>query len=766
MEEDDQPQPDDGPEPPQGSSDPPEGKKPRARILRSSPRPFTNDVASNVPDSPPDQQAPSGRDGDSDGAATDASSPEPPAPPSFLVPRTRRAAPRVEASEIVHGHKPGDRFARLTRQRELRFERGAGEGTLRATRIAEAPRTFSGHVWRGIKRVVIGAPLASSRLAEEKLSKVKALPIFASDALSSTAYATEEILIVLVLAGSGALGYSIPISIAIAALLIIVATSYRQTIRAYPQGCGAYKVALDNLGVAPGLVAGASLVVDYTLTVAVSTAAGVAAITSAVPELHDERVILAVVFVALLTVGNLRGVRESGTMFAIPTYFFLVTFGIMIVTGLVRLAIGDIDHVPHEESLPFGNESLAGAAGLFLLFRAFSSGATALTGIEAISNGVPAFKEPSPRNAATTLTWMAVILTALFVSLTVLAHQIEVYPSETKTVVAQIGDAVFGGGPLFYTVQVATALILVLAANTSFAGLPALGSVMAKDAYIPKLFADRGDRLGYSNGILLLAVASAGLLVLFGADTHRLIPLYALGVFVGFTLSQAGMVMYWRKHPDRGAQRATAINAVGAVATGIVSVIIAATKFSHGAWITIAAIIVLALLFSRIGQHYRTVKAQLDIRDDELFGVLGAGRRGQAVLLPIDDVNRATMRAVAYARSISNNVTAVHVTDDAEEGEAVRQHWERLVLDVPIVILESEYRSLSGPVLAYVDALDRRDEGQVVTVVLPEYVARWPWQRILHNQSAVRLKKALLDRPNTVVIDVPYHLRQPAPTTM
>ncbi|TAK72634.1 MAG: APC family permease [Dehalococcoidia bacterium] len=625
---------------------------------------------------------------------------------------------------------------------------------MRATEAAEAARTPTGRAWRLFKRVLIGAPLASSRLAEERLGKVKALAIFASDALSSTAYATEEILLILILAGSGALTHSIPISAAIAALLVIVATSYRQTIRAYPNGGGAYKVAMDNLGTTPGLIAGASLVVDYTLTVAVSTAAGVAAVTSAIPELHDQRVILALVFVAMLTVGNLRGLRESGSIFAIPTYFFLVTFSIMIVTGLVRVALGGISAVPHEDALTPGAQSIT----LFLILRAFSSGSTALTGIEAISNGVPAFKDPSPRNAATTLSWMAAILTTIFVSLTILAHQLDVYPSESKTVVAQIADTVFGGGPMFYLVQVSTALILVLAANTSFAGLPALASVMARDRFVPRIFAFRGDRLGYSNGIMVLAAASMALLVVYSADTHKLIPLYAVGVFVGFTLSQIGMVMHWNTYREQGWRRAMVINGIGGAATAVVAVIIAATKFTHGAWLTILAILVLALIFHQIGQHYRRVQRELDVtEDDRLIGTLG-GRQGPPVIMPVDELNRATARALAYARSISTNVTAFHVTDDVEEAEHLRETWDARVLGVPLLIVESEYRSLLGPVLSYIDALGRSDPRQTVTVVLPEYVARWPWQRMLHNQSSQRLKRALLDRPQTVVIEVPYHL--------
>ncbi|HEX5478607.1 MAG TPA: amino acid permease [Dehalococcoidia bacterium] len=683
--------------------------------------------------------------------------PAEPRQPSEPISRTERDGKGgllPDQAEIYRGSKPGSRYARLTRTRERAFERGDIAGTVRATAFADVPRTATGRAWRNIKRVLVGRPLASRQLAEERISKTKALAIFASDALSSTAYATEEILLVLVLASAAALTYSIEISIAIAALLLIVATSYRQTIRAYPNGGGSYKVAMENLGVTPGLIAGASLVVDYTLTVAVSTAAGVAAVTSAIPALYGDRVLLAVVFVSLLTLGNLRGLRESGTIFAIPTYFFLVTFGIMIIIGLVRAAFGDLHAAPHQDAIAFGGSSVT----IFLILRAFSSGATALTGIEAISNGVPAFKEPSPKNAATTLTWMAIILTTIFVGVTVLAHEAQIYPSESKTVVAQIADVVFNGGPMFYVIQVATALILILAANTSFAGLPALASVMAKDRYLPHIFQYRGDRLGYSNGIMALAGASIALLIVFGAQTHRLIPLYAVGVFIAFTLSQIGMVVHWRHSDEPGKRRAMMINSVGGIATGVVAVIIASTKFTHGAWLALLTIVVLTLLFMATGRYYENVRKRLAIGSDELFIDIGAGRHGQFVLIPVDELNRATVRAVSYARSISNNVTAIHVTDNVEEAEALRREWERHLVDVPLIVVESEYRSLMGPVLAYVDALDRRDPDDVVTVVLPEYVARWPWERMLHNQSSGRLKKTLLERPNTVVIDVPYHV--------
>ncbi|OGO51694.1 MAG: hypothetical protein A2148_09960 [Chloroflexi bacterium RBG_16_68_14] len=614
-------------------------------------------------------------------------------------------------------------------------------------------------LWLGFKRVLVGAPLATSQLIEERLSKLKALAVFSSDMLSSSAYATEEILLILLLAGTVALKWSSPIAFAIAALVAVVALSYSQVIRGYPGGGGSYAVAKANLGTLPGLLAGASLVVDYTLTVAVSTAAGVAAIISAFPELHDLRIELAVGSVAVLTLANLRGIRESGTVFAIPAYFFIVSLTALIVTGLVRLALG---HDLTAETPPHVIAEGGQTVGLFLILRAFSSGSAALTGIEAVSNGVPSFKPPEARNANVTLAWMAGILAFFFLGLTVLAYQLDVTPSETKTVVAQVAQGVFGTTPLFYIVQVTTTLILILAANTSFAGLPALASVMARDRFLPRQFAFRGDRLAFSNGIIALGLASAALLILFQAETHALIPLYALGVFVGFTLSQAGMVWHWHRDPSPAARASLVVNAVGAVATGVVAVIIGVTKFVDGAWITVGAIAFLTFLFARIHHHYRRVKEQLELRP-MAPAVPAPPRddrdRGRPVVVPVDELNQAVLRTLEYARTISNNVTAVHVTDEIEEGEALRDRWEGTVADIPIVIIESPYRSLLAPMLAYIDAVDRLDPGTYITVVLPEFVPAHIWEGLLHNQSAVRLKRALLRRPNTVVIDVPYHLQ-------
>jgi amino acid transporter len=698
----------------------------------------------------------------------DAKPPEQPASTSldlerygrYRVPRRRTPLiPDLELHEVHKGQKPGSRYVRLVPRTERPFQRLGRPDLLLATEVAIRPRDSMEALWRQLKRVLVGAPLASARLAHERLSKAKALAVFSSDNLSSSAYATEEILLVLILAGTGALKFSIPIAVAIAALVTIVATSYRQTIRAYPSGGGAYIVAKDNLGTLPGLVAGASLLVDYTLTVAVSVAAGVAAITSAAPALGNERVILGVVFVAALTLGNLRGIRESGTLFAIPAYIFIASFAAMLVTGLVRLLI---DSDLHVAAPPNAVAAGTQGVGLFLILRAFASGSAALTGIEAISNGVPNFKPPEAKNAAAVLVWMALILTVFFVGLTALVHQLNVAPSETKTVVAQVTETVFGKTPLFYIVQAATAMILVLAANTSFNGLPVLASVMAKDRFLPRQFSFRGDRLAFSYGIVALGAGSAGLLIAFGGQTHRLIPLYAVGVFTGFTLSQLGMVLHWRRTRERGWARALVINGVGAVATGVVAVIITGTKFVAGAWITILGIAFLTYLLFAIRRHYDSVNERLEVRATaaEPASLQEATEYSQAVLVPVDELNEAVHRTVQYARSISENVTALHVSDSMEEAEGLRQRWEELLPDVPLVVIESPYRSFIAPILAYIDALDRSRPGEIITVALPEFVPEHFWQGTLHNQSAIPLKRALLSRANTVVIGVPYHLKK------
>ncbi|HYM15138.1 MAG TPA: APC family permease [Dehalococcoidia bacterium] len=702
-----------------------------------------------MPAGDPGETAPGGQS-----MAQDVGPPEPPDDERHARVRVpRRSAPDVETTEIVRGAKPGSRFARRVRSGERHFERGADEGTFRATDRATAPRTGAQRFWRGVRRLAVGSPISSEDADEQRLSKLKALAVFSSDALSSSAYATDEILLVLVAAGTGALTHSIEIALAIGALLAIVTFSYRQTIRAYPSGGGAYIVARENLGDVPGLTAAAALSVDYILTVSVSIAAGVFAITSAVPELRHLGVEISIVMVAIITLLNLRGIRESGTIFAIPTYLFIFAFAALLIGGFVRLAIDPGLKAPVPDALhPAGTATLS----WFIVLRAFASGSAALTGVEAISNGIPAFKKPASRNAATTLMWMAIILGTFFIGLTILAHQLGVQHSDQVSAPAQVAQTVFGHTPMFYGVQVTTALILILAANTSYADFPRLGSILARDRFLPHQFTFRGDRLAFSNGIIVLGVMASVLLAVFKADVDKLIPLYAFGVFVSFTLSQSGMVVHWLRLRERGWRRSMVINAVGAVATAIVALIVGGTKFNEGAWISMLAMLGLAIAFFSIYRHYTGVERKLELPSGGIVEV--STRHRHVVLVPVDEMNRAVLRVVDYARTISQNVTALHITDDVEEGQRLRTAWEATVLDVPMVLIDSPYRSFVAPVLSYIDAIDRVEPGSYVTVVLPEFRTAWPWQRFLHNQSARRLRNALLDRRNTVVTEVPYQL--------
>lgn len=666
---------------------------------------------------------------------------------------TQPLAPDLELREIRKGSKPGSRYVRLAPRRERPFERV--EGGYRATDVATRPRSRTGRAFRAVRRVIIGAPLATSQLIEERLTKVKALAVFSSDNLSSSAYATEEILRVLIIAGTGALFLSVPLSLAISLLVIVVAMSYTQTVQAYPNGGGAYIVAKDNLGTMPGLTAGASLLVDYILTVAVSIAAGVAAITSAVPELLDYRVELSVGFVALITLANLRGIRESGTIFAVPAYFFVVAMTALILTGFARIALGQ--HLA-AGTPPDAIEPGTQAIGLFLILRAYSSGSAALTGIEAMSNGVPALKPPEAKNAVITLAWMAGLLAFFFLGLSILAHQMNVVPSETRTVVSQVAEGVFGKNIAFYLVQIATATILILAANTSFADFPRLSSVMASDRFMPRQFTFRGDRLAFSTGILVLGIASIGLLILFRAETHALIPLYAFGVFVGFTLSQTGMVIHWRRHPARHNGLRLLMNGFGAVATGVVAVVILMTKFIDGAWLSVGAILLLVFIFTRIHRHYASVAEQLQVEPSPTVKPPSPKRPAGhcRAVVPVADVDRSVLRAIEYARTMSDDISAVHVTDDAEASEALRSRWQAVVPDVPLVLVESPYRSLVAPLLAYIDALDGAREDGYVAVIIPSFVPQHFWEGLLHNQLSSQLKKALSRRPRTITVLVPY----------
>ena len=507
----------------------------------------------------------------------------------------------------------------------------------------------------------------------------------------------------------------------------------------------------------PGLTAAAGLSVGYILTVAVSIAAGVFAVVSAFPELNDFKVPIAAAAVAVITVLNLRGIRESGTIFAIPTYGFIVAFAVLIGVGFVRLII---DPDLQAEPLESWEEAGTSAVMWFIVLRAFASGSAALTGVEAISNGIPAFQKPEPRNAATTLMLMAVILGTLFLGITILADRLGVQHSTEVSAPAQIAKTVFGETPIFYLIQTFTALILFLAANTAYADFPRLGSILARDRFLPHQFLFRGDRLAFSNGIIVLGVVSVVLLVIFNASVNRLIPLYAFGVFLSFTLSQSGMIVHWLRLRGPGWKFSIVINIVGAVTTGVVCVIVGTTNFTAGAWISMVMIAVVAVMLWAVYRHLTAVKEEIRAPENILFGFGPEARHHQAVLVPVDEINTAVLRTVDYARSISPNVTALHVTDDPELGQELRKQWNERVMDVQMILITSPYRSLVRPVLTYIDELDKADPGQYVTVVLPEFRTKWPWQRFLHNQSARRLKNVLLDRPNTVIIEVPYHLGQ------
>jgi len=607
---------------------------------------------------------------------------------------------------------------------------------------------------RTLKRRLLGQPIPTAHEIHERLGRATGLAVFASDALSSSAYATEEILLILTLAGTAALHVSVPISLGIALLLAIVVGSYRQTILAYPSAGGAYIVSRENLGTYPSLVAGAALLTDYVLTVSVSVAAGIAAMTSAVAPLYPYRVELCALAVLAITVANLRGVRESGRLFAIPTYAFVGAYVLMIGWGVVVWLRGGLPvggPAPVAAALP-GMQELT----LFLMLRAFASGCVALTGIEAVSNGVPAFRPPEAQNARQVLVMLGTILIGLFIGITFLANVFGLVPAEQETVNSQLARRVFGDGSvLYYVVQAMTMLILVLAANTSFADFPRLSSFMARDRFMPRQFARRGDRLAFSNGIIILALLSALLLVVFKADTHALIPLYAVGVFVSFTLSQLGMVRYWlRQRGPRWPMRVT-LNGTGAAATGIVTLIIAMTKFTHGAWIVILLIPLLVLLLVAVRRHYDDVAHQLSLEGVEQHELPPARHH---VLLLVADVHRGVLAAIRYARALSSHARGVSIETDAESRRRLEDRWTKWAAGMPLVVLRSPYRSVVGPLLEYVDGLQREAPDVLVTIVLPEFLpARW-WQQLLHNQTALLIKGALLFRRGVIVVDVPYHL--------
>ncbi len=619
-------------------------------------------------------------------------------------------------------------------------------------------------MFTGFRRILFGDPLPTASEAEQRLTKIKALAVFSSDALSSVAYATEEILWVLILAGTGYLYLSIPIAMAIAALAIIVASSYYQTVHGYPSGGGAYVVAEENLGKWPGLIAAAALLIGYVLTVSVSIAAGVEAVTSAIPILFPYRVDLCLAAITLITWANLRGIKESGTIFAIPTYGFIFILLALIAVGAFRVVTGSLAPATAEAAPSPGG---AQPVMLFLLLRAFASGCAALTGIEAISNGVPAFKKPESRNAGITLIAMAILLGVMFLGITLLASSLGIAPVEGETVVSQIGRHVFGRGPLYLFLQTTTALILVLAANTSFVSFPRLLAILAQSRYLPNQLTSLGDRLVFNNGIFALALSSAALVVIFGGDTHQLIPLYAAGVFLSFTLSQTGMVRHWRKEGQRGWRWKALINGVGATATGTVTLIVLSVNFLRGAWIVALLIPLFVWMFHAIKQYYSNVARQLSL--EGLKPEVWADADPQArhkIVVPISGVHRGTLKALHFARVMSADVTAVIVDVEPERTARVREKWPAWGHGVPLVVLESPYRSVIRPLLAYLEKVDRRDPDRgLAVIVLPEFVPPHWWNHLFHNQTAILFKAILTyQRGKTskgrVVINVPYHLER------
>jgi amino acid transporter len=609
------------------------------------------------------------------------------------------------------------------------------------------------------KYIFTGSPLPSDLMAEKRLNKARALAAFSPDALASVAYANQEIYLGLLAAGAAGLILQFPISLAIAILLVIVTLSYAQTILAYPNGGGSYVVARSNLGTLPGLVAGGALLLDYILNAAVSLTAGVAAIASAFPAIWPYRVELAIVLLVLITLINLRGLRETGTALAVPVYLFLVTFIGMLVIGIVRLLTGSLSIVPMQMVAPPAFSPLT----LFIVMHSFAAGCTALTGIESISNGVPTFRPPEAQNARITLVVMAILMGFMFVGSVGLTQFLGVIAAPDETILSALAHRILGSGLGYYLVQFTTLGILTVAVNTSFAGFPRVAAILSSDRFLPRQLSNVGDRLVFTNGILLLAGISAILIFAFNGETHALVPLFAVGAFSAFTLSQAGMVLHWFHEHTPGWQLKSFINGLGAFVTALTLVVISISKFREGAWISILVIPLLVILFLRINRHYRSVSSQLSLRG--LPPSLRPTPRPR-VVIPVSGVHRGMVDAVNFSRSISDNVTAVFIDIDPSPDEIeLRRKWEAWFPDVKLEIVPSPYRSMVEPLLAYLEQTDlEHNDGQPAVLVLPELITARPWNGILHNQSAMLIKEAILyDRHNSgynrIIIDVPYHLR-------
>jgi len=670
-------------------------------------------------------------------------------------PDDRRVDPLLEVREKRRGKRPGDAYVRIVRPFEDAFQRGGDEGELIATERTVLGRPGWTRFLRKLRTFLIGRPIHSEREEHERLTKVKGLAIFSSDNISSSAYGPEEIMRVLALAGTGALTLTLPLAGLISVMLAIVTLSYRQTIKAYPKGASSYIVASDNLGSGAGVLAAAALLIGYVVTVAVSVSAGVAALTSIVPELYEPRVLVGSAMVAFLMVGNLRGIRESGTIFMIPTYAYIVVMLGIIGYGIVRTLAGDVAQFEAPAAWE-GVEQGGQALGLFLILRAFSQGAVALTGVEAISDGVPAFKPPEWKNARTTLTWAAIVFAILFLGIAYLLTTIGIQhdPFQQQTVLSLLVRHLTGDGAVLVIAQVSTALILILAANTSFADFPRLSSFLARDGFLPRQFAFRGERLAFTTGIVALSLMAIGLLFGFKASVSGLIPLYTLGVFLAFTLSQAGMLTRWWRRREPGWRAGLAINGLGTLTTAVVALVVGGSNFFAGSWLVIVLVPLLMLLLMAINRHYRDMDNALAL---DRIPDTGEVAPQPIVIVPISRLDRPARQAIAFANSISREAVAVHVTNDPAEADAMRERWPAWAGSTELVVVESPYRALIGPLLAYMDALQRQAPDRPILVVLAEFVPRHWWENLLHNQTALRLKLRLFARRNTIVADVPYH---------
>jgi amino acid transporter len=671
-----------------------------------------------------------------------------------LKAHSKEIRPDLSISEVKRGVRFGDKYVR-TRQSYPHHFRKVGPGHFIAEPESDRPSSLFETGYKAFKRVMIGRPLETAEEIHQRLNKFKALAVFGSDPISSCAYATEAALMILVAGGNGALHISFYEAIAVVVVLSIVAFSYRQTVYAYPNGGGSYIVSRENLGVLPGLIAAAALMIDYVLTVSVSIVAGAAAVTSALiasghavsPNLN---ISLSLIFIAILTVGNLRGIRQSGTIFSIPTYLFIVSLSVILVVGLFKTFTGTLQPASPPPVL-----QVAQPITLWLILRSFSAGAVAMTGTEAVSNGVPAFQKPESRNASRTLIIMAALLGVFFLGVSYLSMHMGLVPGD-ETIISQIARAVFGTNAFYIVFQVATMGILVIAANTAFADFPRMASIMARDDYMPHQFTDRGDRLAFSTGILALGAIAALLVVVFQGNVNSLIHLYAVGVFIAFCMSNSGMVVHWWKKRGRKWKSSIVINGIGAIVTAGILIIVAVTKFMLGAWIVVLLIPILVAIFLMIHRHYVNVAEQLRIVPEQL----PSPKIDQLVIVPIEDVNYASLRAIAFARTIAKDAIMLHISTDTESAEKVRQKVKTYVPDLKLVVIESPFRSFVRPLMAYVKAVHSQKPDAFVTIVLPEFLTVHWWERFLHEHTAARLHRAFEKHPNIAVILVPYLLEK------